>query len=85
MAAAGLWQFKDYSPLMTVPTEYRYEKWCGWCEQRLPLHHFSPDKRMSDGKHSYCKACRAELKRMRWRRGSQRDVKSHFFAKSMLR
>jgi hypothetical protein len=70
LAAAGLWDYDEEQPLIALPTVYRREKYCLWCEQHKPLGAFSPDRRMSDGRHSYCKACRAELQRQRWRRSA---------------
>jgi hypothetical protein len=70
LAAAGLYDYEDNLPLMMLPTQIRREKYCLHCEQYKPLSGFSPDKRMSDGRHSYCKGCRAELQRQRWRRSA---------------
>lgn len=70
LAAAGFLHHPDPLPLITLPSPQwrKREKYCLWCEEHKPTSQFSRDKRFSDGRHSYCDACRAELQRQRWQR-----------------
>jgi hypothetical protein len=70
LAAAGFYAYEDELPLMMLPKRIQRKKYCIHCETRKPLSAFSPDKRKGDGRHSYCKQCRAELQRQRWRRSA---------------
>jgi len=38
--------------------ERRHGKRCRHCGETKPVYEFSPDKRNSDGLHTYCKHCR---------------------------
>jgi hypothetical protein len=70
LAMRGYLPFDDQWWLIVMPEITRPEKYCLRCQLRLPITSFSPDQRASDGRHSYCKTCRAEAKRLRWKRGA---------------
>jgi hypothetical protein len=70
LAMMGLWHYEDAWWMIIPPTLFKPEKVCLRCDLPLPITSFSPDHRMSDGRHSYCKACRAEIKRTKWKRSA---------------
>lgn len=57
----GISDEKPTPPLVDRPNIYTLKKKCARCRQWKMLAAFSPRKENVDGRHSYCKACRAEL------------------------
>lgn len=62
-------------PLFAAPNKYAGKKFCRSCKTWKLLNQFSPLSTTVDGKHSYCRDCRAAKKRenyvasYRWKRG----------------
>lgn len=77
-AAAGLIEVEPQAPLIETPNKYKNLKRCS-CkdhegERWIHRSKYTYDKRMADGLHSWCNACRAAQKRFayvpRWKRGT---------------
>jgi hypothetical protein len=74
-AAAGLEQPEEAPPLIDVPNKYNGMKFCKACKAWKLKTLFSPLATTIDGKHTYCRDCRAAKKRanyqptLRWKRG----------------
>lgn len=45
-------------------------KACLSCGHHKALNEFSPDKRLASGRHSYCKTCRADAAKVKYKRGA---------------
>lgn len=57
----GISAIEPTATLVDRPNIYTLKKKCARCRQWKMLAAFSPRKENVDGRHSYCKACRAEL------------------------
>jgi len=54
-----------------------YKRCAGPCGMIKLKSAFSPDDRSADGRHVYCRPCRAEMERQAWRQGKRKRRVKH--------